>query len=123
MTLQRQLIFRGVDSDKNLNVCFDENAGYSCIHARHLTDNFTPLIKLAKPYALKLSGVATKATHVVLLQFILNDLRMSDEFMVLPDLCEDVLIGAYTMQKWKIKLDFENDEIITNPKAARLILK
>ncbi|HEY0548725.1 MAG TPA: hypothetical protein VGF13_03930, partial [Verrucomicrobiae bacterium] len=59
----------------------------------------------------------------VRLEFYLNDLRLTDEFLVVPNLSEEVIIGATTMQKWKIKLDFEHEQIITDPRAARLILK
>ena len=43
--------------------------------------------------------------------------------MVVPGLSEEAIIGATTMQKWRIKLDFEHDEIITDARANRLILK
>ena len=126
MILQKELVFRGRrDSEKTLSALFDSGASYSCINPHHVEDDFSPLIELPEPYELETAQESNfmKVTHVVRLEFMLNDLRMSDEFLVLPNLSEDVLIGAYTMQKWKIKLDFENDEIITNPKAARLMLK
>ena len=47
---------------------------------------------------------------------------MSDEFMVVPDLSEEAIIGVNTMQKWRIKLDFEHDRIIVDPKVVQLIL-
>jgi hypothetical protein len=43
--------------------------------------------------------------------------------MVVPDLSEDAIIGVNTMQKWRIKLDFEHDTVIIDPKVAKLILK
>ncbi len=55
--------------------------------------------------------------------FYFNDIRLSDEFMVVPDLSEDAIIGGNTMQKWRIKLDFEHDTVIVDPRVAKLILK
>jgi hypothetical protein len=58
----------------------------------------------------------------VSLEFYKDDIRLSDEFLVVPNLSEDVVIGATTMQKWRIKLDFEHDTVIIDPKVAKLIL-
>lgn len=55
--------------------------------------------------------------------FYHNDIRLSDEFMVVPGLSEEAIIGVNTLQKWRIKLDFEHDTIIIDPKVAKLILK
>ncbi len=57
------------------------------------------------------------------LDFEVNEINLSDEFMVVPRLSEEVIIGATTMQKWRIKLDFEHDAVIIEPKVAKLILK
>ena len=43
--------------------------------------------------------------------------------MVIPGLSEDGIIGADTLQKWRIKLDFEHDAVIVDPKVAEAILK
>jgi hypothetical protein len=73
--------------------------------------------------------LATASEHVfmeimnrVSLDFYKDDIRLSDEFLVVPNLSEDVVIGATTMQKWRIKLDFEHDTVIIDPKVAKLIL-
>ena len=57
------------------------------------------------------------------LDFEINDLKLSDEFMVVPDLSEETVIGATTMQKWRMKLDFDHDAVIIDPKVAIMMLK
>ena len=47
---------------------------------------------------------------------------LSGEFLVIPGLSEEVIIGAATMQKWRIKLDFEHDQALVDPKVARMQL-
>jgi hypothetical protein len=54
------------------------------------------------------------------LEFEINDVQLSDEFLIVPNLSEDAIIGAATMQKWRIKLDFEHDVVIVDPKVAKL---
>jgi hypothetical protein len=36
---------------------------------------------------------------------------------------EEAIIGVNTLQKWRIKLNFENDTVEIDPKVAKLILK
>jgi len=68
-------------------------------------------------------GSYLKITQRATIDFYYNDIRMSDEFMVIPGLSEDVIIGVNTLQKWRIKLDFEHDTVIVDPKVAKAILK
>ena len=61
-------------------------------------------------------------TQRITLDFYINDVLLSDEFLVVPNLSEEAIIGAATMQKWRIKLDFEHDQIFVDPKVAKLQL-
>lgn len=62
------------------------------------------------------------ATQVVRLEFLLNGYRFSDEFIVMDEISEPVIIGAATMQKWRLKMDMERGEIIIDPSVTRLRL-
>ncbi len=42
--------------------------------------------------------------------------------MVIPSLSEEVIIGAKTMQSWRLTLDFENDKVIFDPRVTKLRL-
>ena len=68
-------------------------------------------------------GQEIRVEHTIRLEFTLNGTRLSDEFVVIPALSEDAIIGAATMQKWRIKLDFEHDTVWVDPKVAIAILK
>ena len=54
--------------------------------------------------------------------FYIDDILLSDEFLVVPGLSEEAIIGAATLQKWRIKLDFEHDTVHVDPKVARIQL-
>lgn len=43
-------------------------------------------------------------------------------FYVLPDLSEELIIGADFFQRWKIRLDQERETILIDPSALRLKL-
>lgn len=123
MILRIPLLFEGSKSSKNLYALFDSGATYSSINEDRAEELeiFTPLHTPMK--------LATASEHVfmeirerITLDFYKDDIRLSDEFLVVPNLSEEVVIGATTMQKWRIKLDFEHDTVIIDPKVAKLIL-
>jgi hypothetical protein len=60
--------------------------------------------------------------EAVRLDFYIHDVLLSDEFLVVPNLSEEAIIGAATLQKWRIKLNFEDDKVEVDPKVAKLQL-
>ncbi|MEW5768152.1 MAG: hypothetical protein AB1797_11130 [bacterium] len=62
------------------------------------------------------------ATERVSLNFYINGLRFFDEFMLIPNFSEEAIIGAKTLQAWRMKLDFEHDEVIIDPRVTKLRL-
>ena len=62
------------------------------------------------------------ATHALRLSFRFDDseANFTDEFIVLDGCSEEVIVGATTMQKWRIKLDFEHETVTYPMKAQRL---
>jgi len=123
MILRIPLLFEGSKQSRNLYALFDSGATYSCIneHIAEELEIFTPLHTPMK-LATASEHVFMEISNVVRLDFYKDDIRMSDEFLVVPSLSEEIVIGANTMQKWRIKLDFEHDTVIIDPKVAKLIL-
>jgi hypothetical protein len=58
----------------------------------------------------------------VVLDFYLSGYRFSDEFLIIENLSEKVIIGAKTMQAWRLKLDFEKEDIIIDPRVTEIQL-
>lgn len=111
-------------SEKILYALFDTGSTYSCIRG-DLAEKMGLLDKLPE---FRYFGTASenqylKVENGMRLDFEINDVTLSDEFMVVDRLSEEVIIGATTMQKWRIKLDFEHDTVTVDPKVAKLILK
>ena len=65
-------------------------------------------------------GHIIEIKEVVCLEFYINDILLRDEFFVVPALGHDVIIGDTTMQKWRIRLNFEEDRVEVNPRLARM---
>jgi hypothetical protein len=87
-----------------------------------------PLIAIPIPLG-RIRKLATAGTghyieikESITLDFYINDVLLSDEFLLVPDLREDAIIGAATMRKWRIKLDFNHDQVVVDPIVAKLQL-
>jgi len=118
------ILFAGSKGEKRLLALFDSGANLSCINPDLMINVETP-VKLGFKRNLETAseGHFIEITERVSLDFYLEDVLLSDEFLLVPGLSEEVIIGAATMQKWRIKLDFEHDTVHVDPKAARLQLK
>lgn len=123
MIIRLPLRFEGSKGEKNLYALFDSGATYSCIH-EEIAEELEVLTNLHTPMRMITATASTfmEIKHRVALDFYHYDTRLTDEFYVIPDLSEQVIIGASTMQKWRIKSDFENDSIILDPGVAKAIL-
>jgi len=123
MIIRLPLRFEGSKGEKHLYALFDSGANYSCINET-LVEDLEMLIPIHTPMRL---STASDNTYIEInsrttLDFYHEDIRLSDEFLVVPRLSEEVIIGANTMQKWRLKLDFEHDTVIVDPRVAKLIL-
>jgi len=123
MILRLPLRFEGSRGEKILYALFDSGATYSCINDE-LVEELEQIIPLHTPLRLATASDATymEINYRTTLDFYHEDIRLSDEFLVVPGLSEEAIIGAATMQKWRLKLDFENDRVIVDPGVAKLIL-
>lgn len=117
------LLFVGSKAEKRLYALFDSGANLSCISPEcamelGITVNLGRERKIA---------TASEAHFIIikeriLLDFYIEDILLSDEFLVVPGLSEEAIIGAATLQKWRIKLDFEHDTVHVDPKVAKMQL-
>jgi predicted aspartyl protease len=123
MIIRLPLRFEGSKGEKYLYALFDSGATYSCINDS-LVKDIEILTPLHTPMMLATASaeIFMQITNRSTIDFYHDDIRLSDEFLVVPGLSEEVIIGANTMQKWRLKLDFENDNVIVDPRVAKLIL-
>jgi len=123
MIIQKEIKLVGSKGQHELVGVFDSGATYSCIE-RKLALTLGTVEPLPSPLRLGTAeeGRSVEVTEAVRLDFHLDGYRFSDEFMVIPQLSEPLLIGAVTMQKWRFKLDFEREEVIIDPRVTKLRL-
>ncbi len=126
--IKAPLLFVGSLGEKHIYTLKDSGANLSCIHSDQIKDLEIPRplgrIRLIGTAAVGHSGGVPhiEVTEAIRLDFYIDDVLLYDEFLVILGLSEDAIIGAATMKKWKIKLDFEYDIAIVDPKVAKMQL-
>lgn len=118
------LLFEGSQGEKHIYTLFDSGATFSCIHP-DAVEGLGVLEKLYRPMEVATAAIGhyLKIEYRISVDFYINDVRLSDEFFVVPGLSEDAILGVNTFQKWRIKLDFEHDTVFVDPKVAKAMLK
>ena len=114
--LKQEIRLAGSKGESRRTALFDSGASYSIIR-RDIAEEIHILTPVANPddwiFETAEEGHLVTATHLVALDFHFDDSETNfhDEFVVFDNCSEEVVIGARTMQYWKIKLDFDRDEI------------
>ena len=121
--MEKHALLKGNLGETKVLAFFDSGASYSCIR-KDVAAKVGMLVPLDEPMEFSTAdeGVSVTATHCIQLSFYFFDSerRFTDEFMVLDTLSESLIIGAKTMQAWKIRLDFEKEEILYDRKMHKL---
>lgn len=113
--------YEGDQGELQLNTLFDSGAKLSCISEDYAAQIAT-LLKYPKPKRIATAAIGhfLEVNYIIRTDFYIEDVQLSDEFLVIPGLSEDAIIGAATLQKWRIKLNFETDRVEVDPKVAKL---
>jgi predicted aspartyl protease len=121
--LKFPLLFVGSKGEKIIYTLFESGANLSCINPDYI-ENIAEMQSLGRVRKLATAseGHFIEVKNRVVLDFYINDVLLSDEFLVVPGLSEEATIGSATLQKWGIKLNFEDDKVEVDPKVAKLQL-
>jgi hypothetical protein len=119
--IKQPLLYVGSKGEKRLCTLFDSRVNLSQINPDFI-DDLALAVRLGRTrhVATTTKGQSIEVTHRTALDFYIDDVLLSDEFLLVPGLSEEAIIGAATMQKWRIKLDFEHDQVIVDPKVAKM---
>ncbi len=92
------LRFEGSKDEAVIYTLFDSGATFSCI-SHEYAEKLAHLEKMRKPLELATAARNTylKIEYAVRLDFYYNDIRLSDEFMVIPNISEDAILGVNTL--------------------------
>jgi hypothetical protein len=94
------LLYVGSKGEKNLYSLFDSGANLSCINPEFVNDIEEPVqLGRIRQLGTASAGHYIEVTQAVRLDFYIDDILLSDEFLIVPGLSEEAIIGVATMQK------------------------
>ncbi|MBX9782550.1 MAG: hypothetical protein K2X48_04565 [Chitinophagaceae bacterium] len=105
MILRIPLLFEGSKHSKNLYALFDSGATYSCIN---------------KDQAKEPEGFISSKSFLKL-HFYKDGVRLGSEFLVMPGLMNEVIIGAGIIKRFNFKFDWVRKEYFIQHKLPKLI--
>lgn len=113
----------GDKGKKRIQVLLDTGASSSFVR-RDTAQSLATIVRLPAPQICTVAdGVGRlRATETAVLYATIKGIRISDNFIVVPRLSDEMLIGANTLQKWRVKLDLENEDVHIDRRMARLLL-
>ncbi len=124
--LVKRIRLEGSKGEREIEALFDSSASMSFIK-ESLAQELETVLMLPKPlyFETAKSGEGLMVEQRVILDFYLDGDRLSDEFLVVPDhiATEDVIIGAKTMQAWRLIIDMEKEDVYSIRTVKRHMLK
>jgi hypothetical protein len=121
--IRKEIELVGTKSKRKEIALFDSGATYSCIR-KEIAQELEIILPLTRPIRLITAQEKNymEVKERVVLDFYLSGYRFSDEFLIIENLSEKVIIGAKTIQAWRLKLDFEKEDIIIDPRVTEIQL-
>jgi hypothetical protein len=121
--IRKEIELVGSKSKRKEIALFDSGATYSCIR-KEIAQELEIILPLTRPIRLITAQEKNymEVKERVVLDFYLSGYRFSDEFLIIENLSEKVIIGAKTLQAWRLKLDFEKEDIIIDPRVTEIQL-
>ena len=119
----KRLRVAGDKGGRRLDILFDTGASASFIR-RDVAENIATILKLpsAETYTLGDGVGKLRVNETVVLYIDIGGVRISDNFIVARRLSDQVIIGATTLQKWRVRLDLEKERVIIDKRMSRLLL-
>jgi len=119
----KELEIKGDLGERKASVLFDTGASVSFIR-RDIVEDVATRIKLPTSMKFKMGDGETflEAKECCNIWISVNGCTIWDDVVVVDKLSEEMIIGAKTLQGWRIKLDLENDKVIIDKKVTEMKL-
>ncbi len=120
--IYKEIFLRGDKGERRFQALWDNGSSESFIR-RDLAKKVAAISKLRISKGFEMGkGTLLVSESTPILDIEIEGFNLFWHFLVVPDLSEELIIGADFFQRWKIKLDPENERIIVDPKALKLKL-
>lgn len=122
-----QLTAIGDKGSAEVSVLFDTGSGQSFIR-RNVAERIATIVKLPKPISFRLADGATALTvsEVAILTIDAGGQSITDNFLILDDSINDIILGESTMRRFALKIDMERGQVyaeISEEKKEKVMWK
>lgn len=122
MEIYQTTTFEGSAASIKLDALYDLKSSFSCI-SPETARRLGVVDKVSEPFMLHTQkrGHYIDVTESSYLSFYVDDVKLTDEFYLIPGLTEDAIIGAYTIRIWRLLLDEKSGAVKINPDFPRVL--
>ena len=118
----KEMMVAGSTEERRCQVLFDTGAS-ACFVREDVASEMGQIVKALYPLAFKLgNNTVMRAEKTMDLFLEIQGHHLPFQFLVVPELPYEVIIGADFLQKWKIRLDPVTEDFIIDEKALEIIL-
>jgi hypothetical protein len=121
--IQKKLILEGDKGKQEVVALFDTGASASFIR-KDIAKDVATIVKLPTAWTFVQGDGKHEITinNCINVNLTVNEITVFQQILVADELSEELIIGADTMQRWKIRLDPEKEDVIIDKKALELKL-
>jgi hypothetical protein len=106
---------------KEVKALFGSGASESFIRA-NIAREFSSPARLPNPKTFEMGRGTLKVTRAMIGDVQLSGATLFATLLVVPNLTEELILGADFFQRWKIRLNPENEDVILDQDALKLKL-
>ena len=118
--ITRHVLIRGDLGETQVNALFDTGASSSLIRS-DIAGTVASVSRLARPITFETAKAGTRAeSHEgILAEVDIDGHGLPWQFYLISDLAEELIIGVDLMQRFKIRLDPEQEALSIDPEGLR----
>ncbi len=119
--IYKSLRLEGSLGEREVRALFDTGAS-ECFIRQDIAQEVAVLGKAPARLRFEMATGFVETDQVVFAQVVVNGYPLFFTFVVIEGLSEELILGSNFLQRWKIRLDPEKEEIIIDPSALRMKL-
>ncbi len=119
--IYKNLKLQGHQGRRIVNTLFDTGAS-QCFVRKNIAQEIAALSKAPVEMRFETATGIMETDELIFAQVRINGHQLFGTFIVVPELSEELILGADFFQRWKITLDPENEEIAIDPNALKMKL-
>lgn len=119
--IKKEVTISGFKGEERVTALFDSGSEVTIIK-KEIAKKVVSILKLPTPASFTMAdgSKGMETNNITVLSISINGATINYHVYVVDKLTDDFIIGVDALQRWKIKLDFDKDEVSIDPQVLRL---